>query len=160
MKNFSLEKFLKLLNYITLLLLLLLSFFILQCSKDEIRDNNSINDNHSGEENPLFSERFRKVGWINSNRYRAVVHIQTYEQCIKNRPEYLREYLEARALRNIQNELDTGLSRSAAIQITILIKNNGIIMRPDLQCKEINIYYFDIAKENLLKDFQNIRTLK
>ncbi len=150
----------KSLNYITLLLLLLLSFFILPCSKDKIKNDNIITDNHSDEKNSLYSERFRKVGWINSTRYRAVVHIQTYEQCMKNSPEYVREYLESRALRNIQNELDTGFSRSAAIQITNLIKNHGIVMRPDQQCKEINIYYFDITKENLQKDFQNIRTLK
>jgi len=132
----------------------------MSCSKNKIKDDKQIKNNNSYENGTLFSEQFRKTGWINSTRYRAVVHIQTYEQCIKNSPEYVREYLEIRALRCIQNELDTGLSREAAIQINNLIKKHGIILRPDLQCKEINIYYFDITKENLQIDFDNIKTLK
>lgn len=153
------ESKLKSLKIIPVILFLIFSIFIISCSREKIKSENNT-DNNSAHENPFLSEKFRKVGWINNSRYRAVVHIQTYDQCMKNSAQYVKEYLQMRALRTIQNELNTGQSRDAVIQINNLIKNNGIILRPDLQCKEINIYYFDIVKDSLQKDFQNIKTLR
>lgn len=154
------ENKLKPLKIYSLLLFIILSVILLPCSKKEIKDDQSLKSNSSKSENPLFTEKFRKIGWINNSRYRAVIHIQTYEKCKNTSQEEICEYLEMRALRNLQHELKTGLSREATIQILNLIKDHGSILRPELQCGEINVYYFDITRENLKSVFKNIQSIK
>lgn len=154
------ETKLKPLKIYTFILFILLSVATLPCSKEKIKNNKSLKNNNPETENFFFSEEFRKVGWINNCRYRAVIHIQTYEQCKDTPQEQVRELLEMRALRNVQNELKTGLSREASIHILNLIKDYGVLLRPELECGEINIYYFDIYKDNLRNDFKNIQSIK
>jgi len=133
----------------------------LSCSQKKVKDHSAVQpENNSSNGENLFSEKFKRTGWINSTRYRAVIHILTYDQCISYEKEILKDNLEMRAFRNLRNELGTAGSREADVQILNLIKNNGIILRPDLTCTDINIYYFDINKKNLTNDFKYIQSLK
>ena len=139
----------------TALLLLAIS-----CTRDKVKDDNAGKQDNKNNGESIFAEKFKKTGWINNNRYRAVIHIFTYEQCISTRSEIIKDDLEIRAFRNIRNELGKSGSREADVHILNLIKNHGIILRPDLTCGEINIYYFDINKKNLINDFKYIQSLK
>jgi len=141
-------------------LLIILVIITLSCSKKKVRDDDAVKHENNSKGEYLFSEKFKKLGWINSSRYRAVIHILTYEQCVAEQKEILKDNLEMRAFRNIRNELGTAGSREADVHILNLVKNNGIILRPDLKCGEINIYYFDINKKNLANDFKYIQSLK
>ncbi len=154
------ENKLKPLKLYAFILIIVLTVATLPCSKKETKDIQSPKSTFSESGNPLFSEKFKKVGWINNSRYRAVIHIQTYEKCKNTSHEELCEHLEMIALRNIQHELKTGLSREASIQILNLIKDHGIILKPESKCSEINICYLDIVKENLKSVFRNIQSIK
>lgn len=148
------------LNKILSVLFILLIIATFACSKKKVKDVDTAKPENNNNGEYLFSEKFKKTGWINSSRYRAVVHILTYDQCVSEQKEILKDNLEMRAFRNIRNELGTTGSREADVHILNLIKNNGIILRPDLKCGEINIYYFDINKKNLTNDFKYIQSLK
>ncbi len=141
------------------LLFTALILIALACSQKKVKDHSAVNPHNNNGEN-LFSEKFKRTGWINNSRYRAVIHILTYDQCISHEKEILKDSLEMRAFRNLRNELGTAGSREADVHILNLIKNNGIVLRPDLTCTEINIYYFDINKKNLTNDFKYIQSLK
>lgn len=154
------ENKLKPLKLYAFILFIIITALTLPCSKQETKETQSPKSTFSESENPLFSEKFKKVGWINNSRYRAVIHIQTYEKCKNTSHEELCEYLEMIALRNIQHELKTGLSREASIQILNLIKDHGVILQPESECGEINICYLDIVKENLKSVFRNIQSIK
>jgi len=151
---------LKLYQYLIAGLCTVLLLLAISCTRDKVKDDSAGKQENKNNGESIFSEKFKKTGWINSNRYRAVIHIFTYEQCISTRSEIIKDDLEIRAFRNIRNELGKSGSREADVHILNLIKNHGIILRPDLTCGEINIYYFDINKKNLKNDFKSIQSLK
>ncbi len=154
------EKKLKPLKIYAFILFIILTVVTLPCSKKETKDDQPHKSSSLKSENPLFAEKFKKVGWIDNSRYRAVIHIQTFEKCKNTSHDELCEYLEMIALRNIQHELQTGLSREASIQILNLIKDHGVILKPEPECGETNICYLDIVKENLKSVFKNIQSIK
>lgn len=131
-------------------------FFIQGCRTDSGNKpgNNVLNGNNG------YSESFRKTGWINDNRFRAVVYIITEDECRKSTETEIEERIRFEAIKNLQRDLSPDFNRNASIQIKNLAEKNGKIVKADKGCVEKNIFFYDIEKDGLRSDFEKIKKSK
>lgn len=122
-----------------------------------VNNNNSIN---SSNDNVGIDETFKHTGWINDTRYRSVIYILTYEECKTSSKDQIEEKIKYEALKNIQRELNITSSRNQSVKIKNLIENYGVMIPDVIKCDKNNIFYFDIQKNNLQIEFQNIKNMK
>ncbi len=106
------------------------------------------------------SESYKKTGWIEDDRYRAVVYIITREECQVNKSEDIEEKIKLEALKQLQKDLNPSYSRNASAQIRNLIDKYGSVIAAGQSCIDSNVYFFDIVKKDLKTDFINIKNLK
>lgn len=111
------------------------------------------------EQNSL-SESYRKTGWIDEARYRAVVYIITREECQNNPDSDIEEKIRLEAFKQLQKELNPAFSRNATVQIKNLIDKHGRVIAAGQSCIDSNVYFFDLEKRDLRTDFINIKNLK
>ena len=107
-----------------------------------------------------YIETYKKTGWISENRYRAVVYILTLEECKNSTREQILEKMKFEAERRLQMEAGITFNRNQHARIKNLLDNYGEMTPDVIDCKENNIFYFDIEKENLQMDLNNIRNTK
>lgn len=106
------------------------------------------------------SESYKKTGWIDDSRYRAVVFILTLEECRINSTAEIEERVRFEAFKQLQKELNPSFSRNATAQIKNLMENHGSVIAAGRSCIESNVYFFDLEKKDLKADFINIKNLK
>ncbi|HOP63124.1 MAG TPA: hypothetical protein PK358_10935 [Spirochaetota bacterium] len=106
------------------------------------------------------SESYKKTGWLDEGRYRAVVYIITLEEC-KNSPENeIHERIKLEAYKHLHKELNPAFNRNASVKIKSLIEKYGRVIAAGKSCIESNIYFFDLEKNDLKADFINIKNIK
>lgn len=140
---------------ILFLILLVLSSVIHNCKSDPSKKTETLNTNNNG-----YNESFRKTGWINETKYRAVIYIITNDECKKSSLAEIEEKIKFEAYKNLQNELNPSFNRNASIQIKALADNSGKMIKIEKDCTESNIYFYDIEKNDLKSDFEKIKNLK
>lgn len=111
------------------------------------------------EQNGL-SESYRKTGWIDESKYRAVVYIITREECQNNTVSDIEERIRLEAFKQLQKEFNPAFSRNATVQIKNLIDKHGRVIAAGQSCIDSNVYFFDLEKRDLKTDFINIKNLK
>ena len=137
------------------LALILLIFSIQNCSTKPVKKAENNNSNQNG-----YNESFRKIGWIAENQYRSVIFIITEDECRNSSEAELREKIQFESYKNLQKELNPAFNRNASIQIKNLIENSGKLIKTNEECRETNIFFFDIEKRDLKADFEKIKNLK
>lgn len=135
--------------------LILLIFSIQNCSTKPVKKPENNNSNGNG-----YNESFRKIGWIAENQYRSVIFIITEDECRNSSEAELREKIQFESYKNLQKELNPAFNRNASIQIKNLIENSGKLVKTSEECRETNIFFFDIEKRDLKSDFEKIKNLK
>ncbi len=138
--------------------LILIAFSIQNCLTDSQKkpeDNIAKSQNENG-----YHETFLKTGWIKDNKYRAVVFIITNDECKNSSRQVIEEKIKYEAFRNLQKELNSTMSRNASNQIKTLIDSSGKMKKPEVECVESNIYFYDLEKNDLKSDFEKIKNLK
>ncbi|HOP30779.1 MAG TPA: hypothetical protein P5120_10275 [Spirochaetota bacterium] len=106
------------------------------------------------------SESYKKTGWINDSKYRAVVFILTLEECKSNSAGEIEERVKFEAFKQLQKELNPSFGRNATVQIKNLMNKHGRVIAAGQSCIESNVYFFDLEKKELRTDFINIKNLK
>lgn len=106
------------------------------------------------------SESYKKTGWIDDSRYRAVVFILTLEECTSNSAGEIEERVKFEAFKQLQKELNPSYGRNATVQIRNLMDKHGKVIAAGQSCIESNVYFFDLEKSDLRTDFINIKNLK
>lgn len=106
------------------------------------------------------SESYKKTGWIEEDRYRAVVYIITREECQVNKVSDIEEKIKLEALKQLQKELNPSYNRNASVQIRNLLDKYGNVIAAGQSCIDSNVYFFDVVKKDLKTDFINIKNLK
>lgn len=106
------------------------------------------------------SESYKKTGWINDSRYRAVVFILTLEECKTNSADEIDERVKFEAFKQLQKEFNPSFSRNATVQIKSLMDRHGKVIAAGQSCIESNVYFYDLEKKELRTDFINIQNLK
>lgn len=131
---------------------------IVYCGKEVTKNNNS--DNNGNAVNNGYNETFKKIGWISESKYRAVIYILTYEECNASTKEQIEEKIKYEALKHLQSEMDITFNHNQNAKARNLLDNFGLMIPDDIKCTENNIFYFDIEKNNLRLEFQNIKNTK
>lgn len=147
-------KFLKILAVITAAALCAFLF----CSKEVTKNNDT--ENNYGNGNNGYNETFKKTGWISDTKYRAIIYILTYEECKASTKEQIEEKIKNEALRHLQSEMNITFNHNQTAKTRNLLDNFGFMSPNDINCSENNIFYFDIEKNNLRLEFQNIKNTK
>ncbi len=147
-------KFFKILAVITAAALSVFLF----CSKEVTKNNNT--ENNYGNGNNGYNETFKKTGWISDTKYRAIIYILTYEECKASTKEQIEEKIKNEALRHLQSEMNITFNHNQTAKTRNLLDNFGFMSPNDINCSENNIFYFDIEKNNLRLEFQNIKNTK
>jgi hypothetical protein len=106
------------------------------------------------------AESYKKTGWLDDTRYRAVVFIFTLEECRSNSVSEIEERVKFEAFKQLQKELNPSYSRNATVQIKGLMDKHGRIIAAGQSCIESNVYFFDLEKKDLRTDFINIKNIK
>ena len=105
-------------------------------------------------------ESYRKTGWITEEKYRAVVFIITNDECLNTPGPEIEERIKLEAYKQLQKELNPSFSRNASVQIKNIIDRHGSVITAGQSCIESNVYFFDIEKKDLKREFVNIKNLK
>ncbi len=147
----------KLLRKFTVLTAIIFCAF-LYCSKDVTKKN--IRDDKGSTGNNGHNETFKKTGWINDTKYRAVIYILTYEECNASSKDQIEEKIKYEALKHLQSEIGTTFNRNQNAKARNLLDNYGLMSPNDFKCIENNIFYFDIEKKDLRLELQNIKNTK
>lgn len=130
--------------------------FLQNCLTDsQKKPENNITNGEKG-----LNESFRKTGWITENKYRAVIFVISADECKSSSLSDIEEKIKLEAYKNLQKELNPSFNRNAVIQIKYLADNYGRMMTSDKECVDGNIYYYDLEKFDLKKDFDKIKNLK
>ncbi|GEM_PF-656478 len=106
------------------------------------------------------SESYKKTGWIDDSRYRAVVFILTLEECRGSSAGEIEERVKFEAFKQLQKELNPSFGRNATVQIKSLMDKHGKVIAAGQSCIDSNVYFFDLEKRELRTDFINIKNLK
>lgn len=147
-------KFFKILAAITVFALCACLF----CSKEITKKNTPENNGNTG--NNGYNETFKKTGWISDTKYRAVIYILTYEECIASTKDQIEDKIKYEALKHLQGEMNTTFNHNQTAKARNLLDNYGLMSPNDIKCTENNIFYFDIDKKDLKLEFQNIKNTK
>jgi hypothetical protein len=143
-------------KYVTIFSALILLIFLVQnCSTKPVKKTAADNSNHNG-----YNESYRKIGWITENKYRSVIFIITEDECKNSSRSELDEKIKFESYKNLQKELNPAFNRNASVQIKNLIENSGKLVKISEECRESNIFFFDIEKKDLKSDFEKIKNLK
>ena len=145
-----------LLTYIIIIFAVI--FTINYCGKKNTKltpDDKEKPDNES-----ILNETFKDTGWLSETRYRAVIYILTYEECRASTRDQIEEKIKFEAVRHLQKSLNITFSRNQLNRVKNLLDNYGILIPDEIKCSENNIFYFDIEKEDLSIEFNNIKNLK
>jgi len=135
--------------------LILLIFTIQSCLTDSTKKTVIKNGNQNG-----YNESFRKTGWINESKYRALIFIITDDECKNSSSVEIEEKIKFESFKNLQKELNPTFNRNVSPQIKNLADNFGKIIKIEKECVEGNIYFFDLEKKDLKSDFEKIKNLK
>lgn len=144
--------------YKSLLIACAVIITITYCSRDKIKNNSP--DKERTDNGNSINESFRDTGWISDTRYRAVIYIITYEECKTSSKEEIKERIKFEAIKQLQKALNVTFSRNQLSRVNCLLDNYGILIPDDIKCSENNIFYFDIEKNDLSIEFDNIKNLK
>jgi hypothetical protein len=120
-------------------ILILWSLF---CARDITKTTPSDNDVKSGG----YNETFKKTGWISDTKYRAVIYILTYEECIASTREQIEEKIKYEAIKHLQNEMKITFNRNQSAKASALMENYGLMSPDKINCIENNIFFYDIEK--------------
>ena len=145
-----------LLTYIILILAVILT--INYCGKKITKK--TPDDKHTSENENIINETFKDTGWMSETRYRAVIFILTYEECRASTRDQIEEKIKFEAVRHLQKSLNVTFSRNQLARVKNLLDNYGILLPDEIKCSENNIFYFDIEKNDLSIEFNNIKNLK
>lgn len=127
------------------------------CSKKQKDDSKSL---PAIIEQKDLSESYRKTGWLEEDRYRAVVYVITREECQSNPGNEIEEKVKLEAFKQLQKELNPAFNRNASVQVKSLIDKYGKVITAGQSCIDSNVYFFDVEKKDLKTDFINIKNLK
>jgi len=144
-------------NIITLCLALLSFLFAQFCAKKQTVEKTTL---PAVIEQKQLSESYKKTGWIDDTRYRAVVFILTLEECKTNSAGEIEERIKFEAFKQLQKELNPSFGRNATVQIKNLMNKCGKVTAAGQSCIESNVYFYDLEKNDLRTDFINIKNLK
>jgi len=122
-------------------------------SQKKIKNNNKNGGNG-------FNESFRQTGWISDKKYRAVVFILTDEESKNSSAAEIEERIKFEAYKNLQKELNPSFNRNASNQIKNLADNFGKMIKTKKVSADSNMYFYDIEKNELKTDFDEIKNLK
>ena len=134
--------------------LVILSFLF--CGSDVIKNNPPDDDVKSNG----YNETFKKTGWISDTKYRAVIYILTYEECIASTREQIEEKIKYEAIKHLQSEMKIIFTRNQSAKASTLMENYGLMSPDEINCTENNIFFYDIEKKDLKLEFQNIKNTK
>lgn len=141
--------------FIIFLLLFVSQLSIVECMTEANRK--IVNSNNS---NVQIAQSFQKTGWITPVKYRSVVYILTDEECRNSTNAEIEEKIKYEAYKQLQKELNPTFNRNTSLQIKKLLDNFGKVEKLERDCYGSNIYFYDIEKNNLESDFQNIKNIK
>ncbi len=108
----------------------------------------------------VLSESYRKTGWIEDGKYRTGVYILTIEEYSTSKNSEIDERIRLEAFKHLQKELNPTFNRNTSVQIKNLMDKYGTVIPGGKSCTDIKIYFFDIEKEDLRKDFLNIKNIR
>ncbi|NLV68014.1 MAG: hypothetical protein GXY14_10120 [Spirochaetes bacterium] len=134
--------------------LVILSFLF--CGREVIKNNPPDDDVKSNG----YNETFKKTGWISDTKYRAVIYILTYEECIASTREQIEEKIKYEAIKHLQSEMKIIFTRNQSAKASTLMENYGLMSPDEINCTENNIFFYDIEKKDLKLEFQNIKNTK
>jgi hypothetical protein len=137
------------------LALILLIYSTQSCSTKPVKKPDINSSNQNG-----YNESFRKIGWMTENKYRSVIFIITEDECKNSSRSELDEKIKFESYKHLQKELNPAFNRNASVQIKNLIENSGKLVKISEECRESNIFFFDIEKKDLKSDFEKIKNLK
>ncbi len=139
----------------------LIVFTFLFCGKEILKtDTDNTDKDNNNKKSDIFKEDFKQTGWISETRYRAVIYIFTFDECRSSTREQIEEKIKFEAIKQLQYELNGTINRNRYPKIKNLVDNYGILKPDVIECSENNIFYFDIEKNDLKLEFQNIKNIK
>ncbi len=127
----------------------------LSCAKETVRDNGAGNVEPSYSDLGL-EKKFLEEGFITDDLYRVVMITPADAamdlEALKTRAANRARVSLERCLtsENIQSD------RNIQAAILILIERNGSLIKKEIEHKRYNVFYFDIARKNMMNYFKGM----
>ncbi|HOQ12189.1 MAG: hypothetical protein BWY23_02033 [Spirochaetes bacterium ADurb.Bin218] len=140
----------------TLFALFLIILLSPSCSKEQQKiDKKSQQLSHTE-----LTELYKKTGWISDNTYRTGIYIITNEEFNSNSKDTIKEKIAIEAEKHLHRELNPSFNRNISARIKILMANNGKIIYAGESSMQSHVYIYEIEKNNLKKEFDDIKNMK
>ncbi|HRS62621.1 MAG TPA: hypothetical protein P5554_05455, partial [Spirochaetota bacterium] len=137
----------------TLFALFLIILLSPSCSKEQQRiDKKSQELSHTE-----LTGLYKKTGWISDNSYRTGIYIITSEEFNSSNKDAIKEKIEMEAEKHLHKELNPSFNRNISAKIKLLMINNGKIIYAGQSSMESHVYVYEIEKNNLKKEFDDIK---